>query len=62
MNQLGALQDDVAGVHVFVHVHRGNARLMVAMQDRVLNRRGATPARQQRGVNVDASETWDFQH
>ncbi len=51
----GAGGDDGAGVQPLLHLHDRNAGLGVARPDRVLYRRRATPARQQRGMDVQAA-------
>ena len=50
-----AHEQHVAGVHLLAHRHDGDAGLGVARQDRVLDRRGAAMARQDRRVHVDAA-------
>jgi hypothetical protein len=45
-----------AGVQPGVHLHDRDAGLGVAREDGALDRRGATPARQQRSVHVEAAE------
>ena len=45
------------GVEAGVHLHDGDAGDVVAGFDRALDRRCAAPARQQRGVNVQAAVT-----
>ena len=45
-----------AGVEPLVHLHHRDAGLGVARHDRAVDRRGAAPARQQRGVQVEAAE------
>ena len=52
------LRQHVAGVQSAVHLHDGDPAFGVSGQYRPLNRRGAPPARQQRGVNVQAAEPW----
>ena len=44
------------------HLHHGDARFAIAGLDRPLDRRGPAPARQQRGVTVDAAEARNIQH
>ena len=44
-----------AGVEAGVHLHDGDAGVVVAGFDRALDRRRAAPARQQRGVDVEAA-------
>jgi hypothetical protein len=41
------------GIQACVHPHDGDSRFAIAREDGALNRRGASPARQQRGVNVE---------
>ncbi len=52
----GSLQEDGAGIQGRLHAHEGDAGLAVAGEERALNGRGAAPARQQRGVHIDAAE------
>ena len=47
---------DVAGVEAVVHLHHHHAGLGIAGHDGAVDRRGAAPARQQRGVQVEAAE------
>ena len=49
------LEQDGAGVEPLVHPHRRHPGPRVAGGDGGLDRRGAAPARQQRGVEVDAA-------
>ena len=44
------------------HLHHGNARLSITGLHRALDRCGATPAWQQRGVTVDTAQARDIQH
>ena len=50
------------GVQAFVHLHDGDAGLGVAGLDGALDGRGAAPARQERGVDVQAAEARRAQH
>ena len=50
--------EDRAGVQRGLHLDDGDPGLPVAREQGALDRRGAAPARQQRGVQVDAAETW----
>ena len=50
------LQQHRAGIETLVHLHDGDAGLGVAGQDGALDRRRAAPARQQRGMDVEAAE------
>ena len=52
---------DGAGIEAFVHPHDGDAGLGVAGHDGAVDRRGAAPARQQRGVQIEAAERHRFQ-
>ena len=47
---------DRSGVEAFIHLHDHHAGLLVARHDRPLDRRGAAPARQERGVAVVGAE------
>ena len=44
------------GVEPLVHLHHHDAALGIARHDRAVDRRGAAPARQQRGMQVEAAE------
>jgi hypothetical protein len=48
-------EQHVAGVQPSVHLHDGDAGLSVARLDGAVDRRGPAPARQQRGVDVQAA-------
>jgi hypothetical protein len=45
-----------SGIESLLHAHDRNAGDAVAGEDRALDRRRAAPARQQRGVNVEATQ------
>ena len=51
-----------AGVEPCVHLHDGDAGLAVAGEDGALDRRRAAPARQQRGMDVEAAEARRLEH
>ena len=44
------------GVEALIHAHDGDAGSCVSREDGALNRRGAAPTRQQRGMDVDTAE------
>ena len=50
------LQQDIAGIESFIHLHDGDARFAVSFQDGGLNGRSAAVTWQERGVNVDAAQ------
>ena len=50
------------GVEPFLHLHHHHAGLVVAGHDGALDRRRAAPARQQRGVEVEAAERKGIQN
>ena len=56
MNVHPFAEQDRTLVQPFAHLHDLDAGLAVAGHDGALDRRGAAPARQQRGVDVDAAE------
>jgi len=58
----GPLGEDRAGIQPGIHAHDGDASLGVTGADGGLDRRGAAPARQQRGVDVDAAVGGQIQH
>ena len=49
------LQEDVSRVDAFVHPHDGDARLLLAPDERPVHGCGAPVLRQQRGVDIDAT-------
>jgi hypothetical protein len=51
-----ALGQDGPRIHAGVHLHDGHPRPRVAVQDGILDRGNSAPARQQAGVDVDATE------
>ncbi|MNI18977.1 hypothetical protein D3C73_723980 [compost metagenome] len=57
-----ALKQHVAGIQALIHLHDGHARLRVARFNGALNRRRAAPARQQAGVDVQATQARQVQH
>ena len=50
------------GVEPFLHAHDGDARLRVARHDGALDGCRAPPARQERGVDVEAAEPRRIEH
>jgi len=58
----GHLEQHGAGVQARFHLHHGDAAAGVAGLDGALDRRRAAPARQQRGVAVDAAQARSIQH
>ncbi len=58
----GLGQQDRAGVEPLFHLHDADAGLAVAGEDGALDRRRATPARQERGVDIEAAEPGRRQH
>ncbi len=58
----GPGQQGRSGIQPLVHLHDGHAGLAVAGLDGALDGRRAAPARQQRGVDIDASEPGNGQH
>ena len=55
-------QQHISRVQAGVHLHDGDAAVAVTRFDGAVNGRSPTPARQQRGVNVDGSQSWQVQH
>ena len=51
-----------ARIQTCVHLHQGDPRLGITGQDRPLDRRRPAPARQQGGVEVNATAGRDIQH
>jgi hypothetical protein len=51
----GARRDDVSSIEPFIHRHNGDAGFLVTCANGGCNGRRASPARQQRGVNVETS-------
>ncbi|MNQ62298.1 hypothetical protein D3C85_766380 [compost metagenome] len=56
------LEQHRPGVQARFHLHHGDPGFGIAGLHRTLDRRGAAPARQQRGVAVDAAQARDVQH
>ena len=56
------LQADRPGVQARLHAHDGGGRLGVARHDGALDGRGAAPARQRRGMQVEAAVPGRLQH
>ena len=54
-----ALQQDIPGIHPFIHQHDGHAGFPFAADDAPLDRRGAAVGRQQRGMDVQAAQGRD---
>ena len=54
-------EEDVAGVEALVHIHHGDAGLVVAGEDGGVDRRGAAVARKERGVEIEAAEARGFE-
>ena len=52
----GSAQQDRAGIQPLVHLHDGDAALPVAGEDGALDRGRPAPARQQRGMDIEAAE------
>ena len=57
-----ALRVDRPGIQTGIELHDAHAALGVTGQNRTLYRRRAAPARQQRGVNIEASQARQRQH
>ena len=55
-------QQHRAGVEAFFHAHDADAALVIASLNRALDRGGTAPARQQRGVNIEAAERRNIEH
>ena len=51
-----------AGIQPFLHLHDGHAGVLVAGLDGAVDRRRAAPARQQRSVDVETSQSRRVQH
>ena len=56
------LEQHRPGIQASFHLHHGHPAFRVAGLDRPLDRRRTAPARQQRGVTVDAAEARNIQH
>ena len=50
------------GIKPFVHAHDGDARLDVSRHDGPLDRSSTTPARQQRGMDIEAAFQRGFEN
>jgi hypothetical protein len=55
-------REHAAGIQARVHLHEGDTGRGVAGQDRPLDGRRAAPARQQRGVDIQAPEARQLQY
>ncbi len=53
---------DRAGVETFLHLHHHHPGLVVAGHDGAMDRRRAAPARQERGMKIEAAEREGFQN
>jgi hypothetical protein len=58
----GAGQQHGTGIETGFHAHDGDAGLRVSSLDGAMDRRRAAPARQQRGVDVDAAAARQVEH
>ena len=56
------LQKDISCIQSFIHQHRGDACLLLSVQDRLLDRRCASVLRKQGGMHIHASERRDLQN
>ena len=55
-------EQDVAGIHPFVHLHRRHAAARFAVKNRPVDRRGAAVSRQQRSMNIDTAMSGRLEH
>jgi hypothetical protein len=55
INPRDHLEQYRAGVEPFLHPHEGNARHLIARQDRALDGGSSAPAGQERGMHIDAA-------
>ena len=46
----------------FIHIHDGDPGFAIARRDRRLNWRRTAPTRQDRGVQIQACNLWNFEH
>jgi hypothetical protein len=60
-DRCGDPMEDRSGVESGLHAHDADACLRITGEDGALDRRGAAPTRQQRGMDVDATEPGRFQ-
>lgn len=52
----GFFENDIAGIHAFIHVHDADACFAIAIDDSPVNGGGSAIFRQQRGVDIEAAE------
>ena len=55
-------QAHVTGVQTDVHLHDGHTRLRITRFNGTVNRRSPAPARQERGMDIQAAFGWQIQH
>ena len=53
---------DIAGIEADIHLHHHDTGLGIASHHGSVDRRGATPARQQRGMQIEAAEFWGIEN
>ena len=58
----GRLEQHVAGIEPLIHLHDRDAGHRIAGKDGALDRRGAAPSWQQRGMDVEAAQSRQLQH
>src|SRR5439155_19896123 len=56
-----SLKQDVTGIEPFIHIHDRDSGFAIARRDRGLDWRRTTPTRQERGVQIQASNPWSFE-
>ena len=54
-NDNALLQEHRSGIQAGIHLHDGDAGLHITRFNRAMNRRRATPARQQRRMDIEAA-------
>jgi len=52
----------IAGIEAGIHLHHHHAGFGIACHDGAADRRGAAPARQQRGMQVEAAKRWRIEN
>ena len=58
----GLAQQHVPSVQARIHLHDGDTRLRITGLDGAMDGRRPPPARQQAGVDVQATQRWQVQH
>src|SRR5205823_10433400 len=55
------LEQNVTGIETFIHIDDGDPGFAITRRNRRLDRRRTAPARQDRGVQIEACNRWNFE-